>query len=607
MFSILNDIKYWGNDFWLIHPDFSPSNLEASAAVSFQNTIAQLATNLYNNASLTIAPILDAIGSAGGLRIGLSPDYPAAWIPENFRNNFNASYMLFDPSVNFLAFDETGRSFSVETRVVFAHELSHSTGRLDVASDLPNGATSDALMNTATFDHVGDNLRYEHQVSDELGISTKRLSYLGTFREGDSRFADYDLTESFSNDQIVSIVRLGDQATSQIDNDIDFSAYTSNPDVLAFGFTGDDTMKGSGGTDHFWGGTGHDELRGNGGADRLHGEAGDDRLYGGDGSDHLYGGEGQDVLRGEGGDDTIYVDDYDGGDTIRGGDGYDTVDYSRSNHIEIVRGSGSTLLGDATDNSATGDLLDGIERIIGSAYSDIIYANDAGMTLDGGEAGDELHGGAGADHLIGGEGSDLLYGGAGDDTFVVEDDSLVDGGDGDDVIYAVNAGELYGGAGSDTIVATNASRIGGGTGDDVINVTGSYSSVGLETGDGYDIVNVASPNSELILASSIAKSAWSVVVDLYEWTADFISGDPDVSWWTVDGHVVMTNGPDQIRFNNLQFSVRTNTDLPFDVSLIVEVTNYYLQYAADYNSYYEPLIGYENPNGYTTFADFGVV
>lgn len=422
--------------------------------------------------------------------------------------------MLFDPSATFVAFDETGRSFSLETRVVFAHELSHSTGRLDVASDLPDGVTSDALLNTATFDHVGDNLRYEHQVSDELGISTKRLSYLGSFREGDSRFADYDLTESFSNDQVVSIVRLGDQATSQIDNDIDFSAYTSNPDVLAFGFTGDDTMKGSGGIDHFWGGTGHDELRGNGGADRLHGEAGDDQLFGGDGADHLYGGDGEDVLRGEGGDDTIYADDFGDGDSIHGGAGYDTVDYSKGSPIEIVRGSGNTLRGDETDNAASGDLLNDIERIVGSAYSDIIYANDAGMTLDGGEGGDELRGGAGADHLIGGEGSDLLYGGAGDDTFAVEDDSLVDGGDGDDVIYAVNAGELYGGAGSDTIVATNSNRIDGGTGDDVISVTGSYSSVGFEAGDGHDIVNLASPHADLTLASSIAKSAWSVVVDL---------------------------------------------------------------------------------------------
>lgn len=71
----------------------------------------------------------------------------------------------------------------------------------------------------------------------------------------------------------------------------------------------------------------------------------------------------------------------------------------------------------------------------------------------------------------------------------------------------------------------------------------------------------------------------------------------------VDGDAIMINGADQIRFNNLRFSVRTITDLPFDLSLIVEVTNYHLQYAANY----EPLIGYENPNGYTTFADFGVI
>jgi glucose/arabinose dehydrogenase len=119
--------------------------------------------------------------------------------------------------------------------------------------------------------------------------------------------------------------------------------------------------------------------------DVLRGLGGDDMLFGGSGNDTLDGGPGADVLK--------------------GGPGIDTADYSSS--PAAINMNLQTGLGSGGD--AQGDILSGIENMIGSAFND---------TLTGDSGANTLAGGPGADTLVGRGGNDPIDGGLGTDTVV---------------------------------------------------------------------------------------------------------------------------------------------------------------------------------------------
>lgn len=109
------------------------------------------------------------------------------------------------------------------------------------------------------------------------------------------------------------------------------------------------------------------------------------------------------VLTGGAGDDTFLGGI--GADSMTGGGGVDVVDYSAS-------AAGVTVnLASATGQSggdAAGDVLAGIENVLGSAFSSNRLTGDGfSNALTGGVANDTLAGGGGADTLTGGGGIDL--------------------------------------------------------------------------------------------------------------------------------------------------------------------------------------------------------
>ncbi|MCA2216541.1 calcium-binding protein [Jidongwangia harbinensis] len=75
--------------------------------------------------------------------------------------------------------------------------------------------------------------------------------------------------------------------------------------LIAYGGSGNDTIRGASAGDLIYGGSGNDTVHANGGNDRIHGGSGNDILYGGSGNDHLIGGTGKDTLRGGPGSDRI--------------------------------------------------------------------------------------------------------------------------------------------------------------------------------------------------------------------------------------------------------------------------------------------------------------
>jgi glucose/arabinose dehydrogenase len=185
-------------------------------------------------------------------------------------------------------------------------------------------------------------------------------------------------------------------------------------------------------------------------ADVIRGLGGDDMLFGGSGNDTLDGGPGV--------------------DTLIGGPGTDTADYSSS----AARVAVSLLTGVGAGGDAQGDVLAGIENIIGSAHDDALTGDSAANMLAGGagndayfvdHAGDQasenagagtdtvystahfklsanvenlvlqgsadlqaygntlsnaVYGNAGSNLLNGDAGADAMLGGAGNDVYVVE-------------------------------------------------------------------------------------------------------------------------------------------------------------------------------------------
>ncbi len=270
---------------------------------------------------------------------------------------------------------------------------------------------------------------------------------------------------------------------------------------------GNDTLAGLGGADTLIGGDGIDTAEylasaagvtvslasgsGSGGdaqGDRL---SGIENLTGSAFSDRLTGDGGGNVLDGAGGNDTLVGGA--GADTLIGGAGSDTADYSASGAavtVDLVAGTG---LG----GTAEGDVLIGVENLIGSARADLLTGDAQDNTL---------RGGAGADTLTGGAGSDTAdYTGSVAGVTVSLANGTAGGGDADgDVLIGIEnltgstaadlltgddgANRLRGGGGNDTLIGgTGADTLSGGTGIDTADYSASdvAVSVNLATGIGH--------------------------------------------------------------------------------------------------------------------------
>ncbi len=258
---------------------------------------------------------------------------------------------------------------------------------------------------------------------------------------------------------------------------LDFASYeTATSGVIA-----DLALGGSGGDAAGDSYSGIEAVRGSAHNDTLRGDGLQNTLYGMEGADVLSGGGSRDILDGAEGDDFLIGGA--GNDSLNGDIGFDTASYEDS-----PTGVVATIFPDSglSTGYAAGDQLISIERLVGSAFDDILYAHNGAEFLVGGSGNDILIGIAGADSLDGGDGLDvanyynalagvtanlltpaLNTGDASGDTYIsIEgltgsafDDALtgnagvntLDGADGHDT--------LDGGEGADTMVGGNGNDI----------------------------------------------------------------------------------------------------------------------------------------------------
>jgi len=183
---------------------------------------------------------------------------------------------------------------------------------------------------------------------------------------------------------------------------------TDGDDAL-YGEDGNDTLNGGLGLDALHGGAGDDVLNagdssrgvfayGDDGNDTLRGNAGDDNLIGGAGDDCLNGGSGKDFLSGGPGDDWIVAGA--DPDMIDGGSGNDTVDFSGSTGGVNVDLRTALKPIPGLGGYAQGDLISGVENVVGSDFADILIGDEGDNRLEGGAGDDLLDGSGGADTFV---------------------------------------------------------------------------------------------------------------------------------------------------------------------------------------------------------------
>ena len=422
---------------------------------------------------------------------------------------------------------------------------------------LAGGAGDDMLVGDAGDDHIEGGAGRDIMVG---GAGYDMLSYAGsaagvkidllrlTASGGDAEGDLFDGFEGVEGSAFADVLT-GDAGANRL-----------------FGGVGDDVLSGGAGDDMLDGGTGADLLDGGAGfdwvdygsssaavvvdladgaasggeaaGDRLigieavHGSAFADTLSGNDGADSIGGGAGDDRIDGRGGDDLLVGGA--GADTLIGGAGFDSADYSGSGGavtVDLVAGTG--IGGDAQ-----GDRLQGVERLIGSGFDDVLTGDGFDNVLVGGAGADRLTGGGGidtADYSTSSAAVNAVLGGTGSGGDAQGDvltgiENLVGSGF-DDVLVgdgAVNA--LSGGAGNDRLVGNGgADRLDGGAGNDIADFSTRASAVAADLAAG-----TASDGVSLIAIEGLVGSAFD----------DVLNGDAGDNWLVGGKGADLINGRD---------------------------------------------------------------
>lgn len=227
--------------------------------------------------------------------------------------------------------------------------------------------------------------------------------------------------------------------------------------------------------------------------------------------ENIEGSDFGDVLIGDNGDNVI--EGGIGDDSLTGGGGIDTASYEHAASGVRVN---LALTGPQNTGGAGVDTLKGFERVLGSAFDDVLAGSKKAEVLLGGDGNDLLQGGGGLDTLNGGAGRDTasyadsatkvrvdlsLTGSqprAGKDTLISIEDVI--GSNFDDILLGTDGDNtLDGGLGNDTVSYENAS--------DGVRVSLNNTGVQVTDGAGWDklisIENLTGSNYDDVLSGNL--------------------------------------------------------------------------------------------------------
>jgi Ca2+-binding RTX toxin-like protein len=167
--------------------------------------------------------------------------------------------------------------------------------------------------------------------------------------------------------------------------------------------------------------------------------------------------------------------------------------------------------GTASGGEAAGDVLAGIENLIGSKEADVLTGDSNANVLVGGGGDDQLYGGGGDDILTGDAGDDRLEGGAGIDTASYAQDEngvevtlggdAFDGSGGRDTLIDVE--NLTGSGFDDILTGDDQSNVlDGGAGDDILEGRGGDDV--LMGGEGDDLLRGGAGTDTVSYASDVS-------------------------------------------------------------------------------------------------------
>jgi hypothetical protein len=163
-------------------------------------------------------------------------------------------------------FNRTGHLVSDIPNLIIAHELFHAIRNTeDLVGTGPFGIATNADLNNPSFDYDGETVPLQNDVANDLGLYYwNQVSYESGISDNnprDSRFSQLRTDISYSDNQVINIVRFGDRGFPQSTPDfIDFSQRTDGKNIVAFGFGGNDTILGESGSNFLYGGPGDDTL-----------------------------------------------------------------------------------------------------------------------------------------------------------------------------------------------------------------------------------------------------------------------------------------------------------------------------------------------------------
>ena len=187
------------------------------------------------------------------------------------------------------------------------------------------------------------------------------------------------------------------------------------------------------------------------------------------------------------------------------------------------------LTGLGAGGDAQGDILGGIENIVGSAFNDTLTGDNGGNALDGGNGNDTLNGLAGADNMSGGAGNDVYY------VDNAADKATEAVGSGADTVYAgvnyaLQAGQeveaLRANAGATGLILTGNefnNTLVGGSGNDTLN--GGNDNDIIVGSQGNDTLNGGNGNDYLDGQAGIDSLSGGAGNDTFAWNAPTEGGD----------------------------------------------------------------------------------